>query len=537
MVNPVAFVNGRIWGHSRATALLANGGYIMAIGFDDEIRERAGNAEIEDLEGRLLLPGFIDSHTHFHRTALMRYWFIDFDDPSIQTLADVLDAVARRAAQLEQGDWVQGDNLAPHRLRERRFPTRWELDRVAPRHPVVLRGLGKHVVAANSLALSTAKIDRSTANEPGGRIERDEAGEPTGILHERAKGRLDATRADTVVPRLGEVERVMALRSGIEALLAKGVTALHEIIRTPDEFADYQRLREQSELDIRVHAYVRVLETRVTIDHLLDLGVCSGLGDEWLSIAGVKVSIDGSCTFRNAATYEPYPGEPENRGILRIDETELRDVVVRAHSGGLAVAVHAIGPRAVDMALAAFEEARNRTPDRHLAHRVEHAYLAPLPGQLKRMRDLGLVYSTQPSFIYSLGDEWVEIFGPERAQLMMPLRSAHTCGLSILINSDCPTAPVDPLLAIASAVTRRTRQGVVLGAAEKVPVEQAVTWHTASPAMVVPRSQRTGLLQEGFAADLVVLDADPRDVAPEEIADIPVHMTIVGGRMAYRHEC
>lgn len=530
----LALVDGVVWRDceaSPAEAVLVRDGRIVTVGTTADVMATATeHVRVENLCGRMVLPAFTDSHTHFHRTAILREHFVDFAAARPASVADVVDVVRRRAEQTPYGDWIQGDNLTDSGLAERRFPDRHELDAAAPAHPVLLRSIGKHVAVANSAALRAAGIDRDTADPPGGRIDRDADGTPTGVLHERAKLRLDTTRADTVVPPVGEEERLAALRTALAGLRRQGITAIHEITRTPDEFADYLRLRERGELAVRVVAYVRVIEAQATLDGLTGAGLRTGFGDDWVRLGGVKVSIDGSCTFRNAAVYEPYPGEPDNHGLLRVERAELTETVRRAHAAGLQVAVHAIGPRAVDLALDTFA-ALDRETRASRRHRIEHAYLPPCPGQLERLRDLGLLLSTQPSFLESLGDTWVEVFGEEAAQGMLPVRTALDLGIRVQANSDCPTSPTDPLVAIRAAVRRRTSSGRTLGRTEAVTVREAVRMLTAAASYSAFEEDRRGRIAPGMLADLAVLSADPR-VA--ELDELTVDMTVVDGLVAHR---
>ncbi|TDC46403.1 amidohydrolase [Jiangella ureilytica] len=521
---------GRVWGAGPdADAVLVHGRRIAAVGRGEDLV--SPGAVVLDLAGRWVLPGFTDSHTHFHRTAILAEHFLDFAERHpADSIAALLEVVAARRAVTPPGAWIQGDNLGPAALAERRFPTRGELDSVAPDHPVLLRGTGKHVVAANSLALRLAGIDAATPDPPGGHIERDEAGEPTGVLHERAKLRLDTTRTDTVVPGLSEADRLSALAAGVARLHALGITAIHEITRTADEFADYQRLRGSSSgLGVRVRAYVRVVEGQATLDDLAAVGVRSGLGDDLLRLGGVKVSVDGSDEHRNAALHEDYPGHPGQRGLIRIEADELDGVVRRAHRLGLQTAVHAIGPRAVDLALHAFAGIGDPDGVRRLRHRVEHAYLPPRPGQLETMRDLGLVLSTQPAFLEAIGDGWLEIFGAEAGPRMLPLRTALDLGLVVQANSDAPCARLDPLVGLRAAVRRTTRSGTHLGAAEAVTVAEAVDLYTRAPAWTAHEEDRRGAVEAGLLADLTVVSGDP--VA--ELDTLTVDGTVVDGRLVF----
>ncbi|MCW2538533.1 MAG: Amidohydrolase 3 [Frankiales bacterium] len=547
----LALINARLYGRPAADrALLVRNGRIVLIGSVDEVRAAGGPAtEVLDLAGASVLPGFTDSHTHFHRTAMLRKHFLDFE--GMTTISGVLAAVAERAAGLPTGTWLQGDNLVAGTLVERRLPDRYELDAVAPDHPVLLRGMGKHVVVANSWALRLAGIDAATRDPDGGRIDRDGAGDPTGILHERGKLRLDTTRADTVVPALDDGQRLAALRAGIGELHRNGVTSIHEITRTPEEFGDYAQLHANGELGVRVVGYPRVLEGRAPLSALVDLGLRSGFGDDWLRLGGVKLSIDGACTFRNAAVYDAYPGQPANFGIIRATADEVDAVVLEADRHGLQVAVHAIGPRAVDMALDAFaglpasSSANGNTGNGRggqrgrLRHRIEHAYLPPSNGRLsdqfKRMRDLQLVLSTQPAFIHSVGDSWFDIFDEGQASAMVPLRSALDAGLTVLANSDCPSAPPAPLVGIQAAVNRRTSAGRPLDPAERITVVEAITMYTSAPAYAAGEEFSRGRLATGLLADLTVLAADPESVPAIDLAGIDVLATVVGGQLMHRH--
>ncbi len=532
----LVLVNGSVWATAH-TSLAVRDGRIAAIGDAADARAAAGpRARVIDLAGRPVLPGFTDSHTHFHRTAILGEHFLDFAADRPATVADVLAAVGARARRYAPGRWIEGDNLMATGLAERRFPTRWELDSVAPDQPVLLRSTGKHVGVVNSLALRLAGIDERTDDPPGGRIERTPDGTPTGVLHERAKLRLDTTRADTVVPSIALADRLAALRSGIAGLQRLGITAIHEITRTPAEFGDYQRLWAEGELGIRVVAYVRVVEARAGVEDFARLGLRSGFGDPMLRIGGVKISIDGSCAYRNAAIYGDYPGMPGHSGLVRIAQDELDATVAAAHAQGLQIAVHAIGQRAVDMALDAYARAAPPEELRALRHRIEHAYLPARPGQLERMRDLGLILSTQPAFIASMGDSWIEIFGAAGIDDVVPLRTALDLGITTQANSDLPSASAAPLDGIRAAMSRVTRSGVRLGRRQSISAPEAVAMYTAVPAYTAGEESWRGSLNVGMAADLVVLDADPARLGEDELAGLRVDLTTVGGGVVFDRE-
>ncbi len=421
-------------------------------------------------------------------------------------------------------------------LAEKRFPTRWELDAVAPDHPVILLGIGKHMLVANSLALSLAGIDRHTDDPPGGKLDRDANGELTGVLRERGKLRLDPVRPDNVIPRYSLDERTHALKEVFKHLHANGITSIHDIVPDPEEVRAYQALREQGELALRVQMLIRGIESHTPLEHVVALGLKQGLGDEWLKIGGIKMSVDGACAWRNAATYDPYPGEPDNCGIVRIPQEELDEKVLACHLAGLRVAIHAIGQKAVDMALQAIEKALEARPDPGHRHRIEHAYLPAPAGQLERMRRLGVIASPQPSFIWGFGDAWVDIWGKEHLETVMPMRTLLDLGIRTMGSTDYPCVPIRPLLTVQSAVTRRTRAGEVLGPREAIGLHEALLLQTRGAAYGGYEERVKGSIELGKLADLVVLSQDPYSVPAEEIGSIQVDATVLGGELVFQRE-
>lgn len=505
---------------------------IVCVGSTADVLERAPRGTtILDLRGRSVVPALTDSHTHFHRAAVLRMHFLDFTALEPRCIEDVLQAVATRAAERPDGQWIQGDNLEAGALAEGRLPTRAELDHAGQGYAVILRTVGKHGIAANSAALEAAGITRDTPDPVGGRIERDASGDPSGVLHETAKLRLDATRADSVVPPLDEASRLKALEAGLAELNRYGIAEIHEIVQSPDEMADYLRLRENGALTCRVVFYVRVVEGQASLRDLTAIGLRTGFGDDWLRLGGVKVSIDGSASLHNAAVYEPYLDAPDMTGLIRIDQAGLDDVVTDAARGGLQVAVHAIGQRAVDMALHSLELASAVPGSLALRHRIEHAYLAPLPGQLERMGELKAVVSTQPVFLRTTGDSWATMFGDAAAQQMMPVRSFVEHGIPTQINTDYPNAPLDPLLNIRAAVDRTTAGGKVIGPDEAVTIREAWRLATEGAAFSVFEERSRGRIGAGQLADLAVLSGDPYDV--DELSSATVDATLVGGKPVY----
>jgi predicted amidohydrolase YtcJ len=534
----VLIVNGQVRSldarDSTYQAVAVKGETIVGLGTDDELRELADKqTRVIDARGRVVQPAFIDGHTHFHGQALTQAYYIDYEQLRPGNLGEVLRPIRDRAVTLPVGSWIQANNFIEHHLDEHRYPLRWEIDEVAPDHPVVISSIGNHMVAANSLALRAAGITRDTPDPAGGKIDRDASGEPSGVLRERAKLRLDARRADTVVPQPTAEERLHALRAGIRYLHQHGIAGIHEMIRQPMEVADYQALRAMGELRLRVQLLIRGVEAQTRLEDVIALGLQPGFGDQWLKLGGIKLSVDGACVWRNAAVYEPYCDEPENTGIVRIERQELEEKVALCHRAGLRVCVHAIGQRAVDMALDAFEKALEASPRRDHRHRVEHAYLPRRPRQFERMRDLGLILSIQPSFIESFGDGWVSVFGQDALDGVMPLRSALDLGLTVQGNSDFPCSPINPFLHLKSAVARQTRDGRVLDMREAITVPEAMRMLTTGAAYAGFDERTRGSLELGKLADLVVLSRDPYETPPEQLDRVQVDLTMVGGQVVH----
>lgn len=518
-----------------ADALAISGGRIVAIGSISEIQDlRGSGTEVVDVGGATLMPAFTDSHTHFKRASAVLAYFINFDEVEPKSIGDVTEAVRRKAAELGPGAWVQGDSLAPSRLEEKRFPDRRELDDAAPDNPVVLRSVGRHVVAANSSALAAAGITRDTEAPQGGRIDREESGEPNGVLHEQAQLRLDANAADTVIPNLTVDDRLRALSHGVGVLNGFGIAAIHELPRDPDQISDWLQLREREDPRVRIRFYIRGLAAQTKLEYMLGLGLRGGFGDDWIRITGVKISIDGSDSYRNAMVYEPYAGEPDNYGLQRVPDGDLFEAVRLAHAARFPVAIHAIGQRAVDLALDAFAALDVSAEDRSaMRHRIEHAYLPEHDNQLQRMADLGLILSTQPGFLYADGDAWPDLFGDEECNGWLPLARAVDLGMHIQLNSDYPCSPLDPFIAVQTAATRTTRGGKVIDPDQAISVRQALQMMTAAPAWTAFEEHWRGRLRPGYAADLVLLDRDPLAVHPSELTSLRVLSTIVDGRTVH----
>jgi hypothetical protein len=413
---------------------------------------------------------------------------------------------------------------------EGRWPNRHDLDAVAPDNPVLLRRKDGHSAWVNSRALSLAGITSATADPPGGRIDRDAAGDPSGVLREAA---MDAVA--WLVPEPDAAELDGALAEATRAAHALGLTGVHDM-EDAGAFAAAQRARERGELRLRVTMQMPAEH----LNHALALGVRSGLGDDWLQVGALKVFADGSLGSRTAWMLEPYAGEPDNTGMAAMPAEELAGIVSRAAGAGIACAIHAIGDRANRVALDVLE----RHGGGGLRHRIEHAQIVH-PSDIPRLGRLGVVASMQPIHATSdrdMADRW---WG-DRVSHAYAWRSLLDSGATLAFGSDCPVETLDPLQGIYAAVTRR-RPGEAGAAApmacgpggagwhakQCLTVEEAVRAYTLGAAMAGGQEQRRGMVRPGRLADLTVLSRDIFAIPAEQILSARIACTVVGGEVGF----
>ena len=530
-------INGRIYtmdaGCPRASALAVAGERILAVG-DDPAALRpllAPGARVLDLGGRCVVPGLTDSHIHFA-------WYAQtlglLDLAAAATLDQLLDLVAQRARETSPGECILGQGWNQERWPARRFPTAAGLDRVAPVHPVMLRARSGHALVANSLALHKAGITAQTPDPPGGRIGRDATGRPDGMLFEDSAMELVAS----LVPSPGPGEVAGLLRRAFPHAWRVGLTAIHDMDGS-SAFAAYQYLHARGELGLRVVKYLPAS----ALDCALEIGLRAGLGDDWLRIGGLKAFADGALGPRTAAMLAPYAGEPDNLGILTIDEEALHTLAHKATAGGLPLAVHAIGDRANRLVLDTLSGLRGDGacssppfPPLSSRHRIEHVQLLH-PADVPRLAALGVVASMQP--IHATQDcEMAGRYWGERCATAYAWRSLLQAGTLLAFGSDCPVEDLNPFLGLHAAVTRRRANDGFPGPQGWIPhqrltVEEALHAYTLGAACAAGLEDRLGSLAPGKLADLVVLDRDIFACDPLEIPHTQVVATMVGGRFVY----
>lgn len=515
-MSAILFAGGRVHlgDGTSVEALLARDGRVVAVGRREELRREAGAAEAVDLRGGLMVPGWFDAHVHFVWWA-QQMSRLDLSDTT--TLEQALDRVATFARGLPEGAWLLGGRFDKNAWG--RWPTAADLDRVTAGRPAALRSRDGHSRWLNSAAIARAGITRETAVPEGGAILRDDRGEATGVLQENANRLVDA-----VIPPPTDDEMLVDARRGQTEAWRRGITGIEDLDqfvgRSPD--AVFARMRDSGELGLRVHMGI----PHARLADAIAGRRRTGDGDAWLRTGHVKIFTDGALGSQTAALEEPYEGS-RDRGILTIEPGQLaRDVAVAAASG-IAVAIHAIGDRAVHVALDAIEPTRASAPQ--LRQKIEHVQLVRAD-DLARFGALGVVPSMQPIHATSDRDLADRYWGASRVGRAYPWRTLRRTGAVLAFGSDAPVEPIDPLLGIHAAVTRRRPQDDEAWRPEqRLTLEEALAGYAAGPAYAMASERVAGTLRVGMSCDATVVDRDLARCSEDELLDARVRATITDG--------
>jgi len=505
-------------------------GRIDVIGTTQQVLEiKTRKDEVIDLKGKTVFPGFIDAHNHmiYYGTELLG---INCRAESIRTIDDIVTEIAGNVASSPPGHWLRGYGYDDALLEEGRHPRCQDLDPVSPKNPVVLYRTCGHMLVANSKALEICGVTKHTANPPGGEIERDpDTGEPIGLMKETAqeliKNSMDPFRIEELVEAV-EVAGNQYLSEGITSVQEAGVGYFQA---TMDEMKAYQFARRDGRLRLRVCLYL----LKDVLPQLSSIGILQGFGDDMLRIGGIKFFADGVPSAHTGAVYEPYENAPDETGILYLEKDELIGIVEEIHRNGLQSSIHAIGDRAIDVVLDAYERVLTMLPREDHRHRIEHFTMASLQ-QIERAKSLGVVPVVASTEVPFYGDAFIKNLGPQRAEWCYPLRSMLDNELPVALSTDRPFDPVgNPLYSVQAAVERKTRSGRVIGKEQCIQVEEAFRMHTNYAAYAAFEEKIKGSIEVGKLGDFVVYPIDPFEVDIEELPQVPVTDTIVGGNVVY----
>lgn len=528
MLADTVMYNGRIYTVDpltpQAQAIALRGPRIEALGSDEAILPllRPSGCAV-DLRGRAVVPGFIDSHVHFllFSLGLQRVNLV-----GAGSKVEVLERVRARALTTPPGDWILGGGWDRNLWEDNAFPTRHDLDVVAPRQPVALSSKDVHTTWLNSLALQQAGITADTFDPPGGEIVRDASGIPTGILREQAQHLID-----NVIARPSAAARRAAVREGIACAHQVGVTGFHDC-EDEEAFITFQELAEAGELTCRVLMHLAA----DNLDAAIRVGLRTGFGNDRLRIGGLKVFVDGALGSRSAYMLEPFTGESDNCGILVTDHATLADMVCRASAAGISAAIHAIGDAANRLALDALQAARSQTIDQRLRHRIEHAQLLNL-SDIPRFAELEVIASMQPQHATADIDLVERHWAGGRIAGAYAWRKLLNDGARLAFGSDAPVEALSPLLGIHAAVTRRRVDGYPgpqgWRSEECLTVAEALRGFTLDAAYASGEEALKGSLTPGKLADLVILSQDIFAIPPMDIAETRVEATIFNGQFVH----
>jgi len=487
----------------RAELIAISDDSIFFVGSNTELDRLTGRTtKIIDCAGRTVVPGFNDAHIHLF-SLIRKLMSIDLSPASVRSIEDIKEAVRKKALATAPGDWISGTDFNEFYLAEKRYPTRRDLDEVAPAHPVVLSHRSLHLCVLNSLALSLVGITAETPEPPGARIERDlDTGEPNGIL----VGMLDYIRSE-VMPPFSDEELAEGISLADKQFLSHGITSLQEAtvsndIKRWEMICDFK-------LQGDLHSRITMMAGAPHWEDFKKNGLKTGYGDNLMQLGAVKVM-------------------PE----VQPEQQELNQLALDSHKAGFQLAFHAIDESTVAAAVTAFEYVNKHSSVIGRRHRIEHCSECP-PALLERIKKLGIVIVTQPPFIYYSGERYLATVPESQLPWLYRIKSLLGKGIVVAASSDAPVAPINPLTGIYAAVTRQAESGQVLLPEERITVEQALSLYIANAAYASFEDKIKGSLSPGKLADIVILSDDPTRVPPEKIKDIKVEMTMIGGEVVW----
>ena len=488
----------------RATGVVCEGGVITSTsGEDVQHALRSGEYEEIDCGGRTVLPGFIDAHVHFLAYA-SSLTAVDCSPQAVDSIGEIAAVLQERARETREGRWVRGAGYDEFRLREKRHPTRQDLDAHIPDHPVKLGHRSGHGTVLNGRALDLAGISIETPEPMAGFIDRDiNTGDPTGLFID-----LDDWLDERLGPRPRGDEMEPAARQAAEVFLSNGITSFHDAspCNSLKRWEVFQSLVSGPEPFPRT----TVMPGFAHLREFVGAGLGFGAGDDMLRVGHCKIVLSQA-----GGTLYPSP-------------LELREAVREAAAVGFPVAIHAVEEAEVEAAIKAIESID--APG--LAHRIEHASICP-PSLIARMKARNVTVVTQPAFVYHSGDRYLAELPERDIANLYPLRAWLDSGLNVAASSDAPVTQPDPLLGIQAAVLRRARTGQTVSREHAVSIGDAITLHGNTASHSAGLGGEVGVVRRGALADLAVLDRDPMSVPAEEIGGIGVWTVVVGGGVAF----
>jgi predicted amidohydrolase YtcJ len=487
-----------------AEALAITGGKILAVGSEDELKPLfSSRTQFLACLGRTVLPGFIDPHLHFFAWASR---FCGIYLSTARSITEIQQRLTACLSRIDVGRWGRGYGYDEFFLVEKRHPTRRDLDVVSADQPILLRHRTGHAAVLNSTALRLVGIDRTFQPPLGGSIERDDAGEPTGIIYE-----LEPFLR-TVIPPLAQADFMVGLKQAGNELLRQGVTSFHDASagNSLEDLDFFHRLHEEGMLVSRATVMMGI----ETLPKAIESGYLPFAGDDYVRLGSVKIMLH------------------ESRGVLTPAPEKVTGMVWLAHRHGFQVAIHAVEEGPICVALEAIVRAQENSPRADHRHRIEHCFLCP-PPLINSLIATESVVVTQPGFIYFYGEKYMEEVAPDLQSWLYRTKSFLERKVPVVGSSDCPVAPLNPMVALQAALTRQARSGGIINGKEGLTLLEALGLFTVAGAWVGFEERKKGRIIPGMMADLVILDRDISKVAPEEIGEVRVQTTLVDGQVVW----
>ena len=493
-------------GFEKARSVAVRDCKIEAVAGDDALKElRQRDTQLIDCGGKTLLPGFCDTHFHLHSSAANRVTLDLSSQADLLSISDIQAKIRECSEKLAPGTWIRASGYNESSLIEGRHPTRWDLDKAAPKHPVKLAHQSRHAHVLNSLALDHVGISKYTPDPSGGLIDRSlNAGEPNGVLFEMNDF------LSKRIPPLDERELNRGIMLINQELLSMGITSIHDASSHNDikQWKALSVLKEKNKFTPRA-------TVMLGLQGFKNLGKCDFSGPtskDQLRLSAVKLIIDATT------------------GQLHPSQSELNELVLDIHRAGLQVAIHAVEELAVESACSAIEYALEKLPKSDHRHRIEHCSICSL-SLAKRIAALGIMVVTQPSFIYYNGDRYLKTVANHEIQNLYPSNTLLKAGVSVAGSSDSPIVPPNPLMGIYAAVSRKTKSGKTISAKERILPLIALGLYTNNAAKATFDESRKGSITPGKFADMVLLNGDPTRLPADEIKDLVVEMTFLDGKI------
>jgi predicted amidohydrolase YtcJ len=537
----IILLHGRIYTENPrqpwAEAVAVSAGKIVSVGSDREIAAyRGAHTQTIDARGRMVLPGFTDSHIHFLEGSLSLGWP---DLNGAKSLIEIEKLLKTVAAPEAADKWVFGQGWTYDAFGEKALPDKVLLDRLFPNRPVYLESFDSHTGWVNSKALALAGIDRNTPDPPGGKIVRDNlTREATGALVEDARHLVK-----NLVPVPTPEEKLAALRKGLALASEYGLVRVHAAGETRDTFGDFydvdlfDQLRRMNQLIVRFYISKIIEPPELTSADVSALEQARAqYHDEWLSVGAAKFFLDGVIEDHAAALLAPYLDAPGNTGTTQWAPEKYAQAVAELDRRGFQIFTHAVGDRAVRIALDAYQNAQLKNGTANVRHRIEHVELVS-PQDVPRFSALGVIPSVQPLHAYPEEGVWGRRTGPEREKFAFAWNSLEKAGAHLAFGSDWEVVTMNPWPGVQVAVTRQDDKGQPAGGwvpEQRITVAQTIAGYTTGAAYAGHREMTEGSLETGKLADLIILSQNPFEVDPHELGKTRVELTMVGGRVVYQ---